>query len=248
MPIGDPRDFRMVGFRQVEVFGAQDVIGGEGSAALYHSTRPYGSSNLQLPMPPLTFPAFQNPTITLPGVTLPPTLPPVIVQPTGTGGVGTTTITVQDLATPNPAYTGIDTLQFDGTGVSVTNPAGSPNVAIVNISAGGGGGGTTLEYGKITAATKGTYAEWTYTVQKYVAGALSGAPVSAYNLLEEDNGATAAYGYSIVGSGGYDQISGTSYYVRSVPVGTWVRMEYTDAISGGFLYWFSAPNRIDGGC
>ena len=77
---------------------------------------------------------------------------------------------------------------------------------------------------------------------------MNGAPVTAYNLLEYDNDATTAYGYTIVGSGGYDQISGTSYYIRSVPVGTWVRMEYTDAIDGTFTYWFSAPNRIDGGC
>lgn len=249
MPIGDPEDFRMSGFMQVLRFGPQDVIGGEGSAALFHSTKPYGSTNGQFPVPPLTFPGLQNPTFTLPGITLPPTLPPVLIQPTGTGGAGATTITVEDLATPAGPFTGIDTLQFDGTGVAVTNPPGSPNVALVTITAGGGGGGsTTLVYGQVTAVAKGTYAEWTYTVQRYLAGAPNGAPVTAYNLLEYDNGATTAYGYTIVGSGGYDQISGTSYYIREVPVGTWVRMEYTDAIDGTFTYWFSAPNRIDGGC
>ena len=249
MPIGDPEDFRMSGFMQVLRFGPQDVIGGEGSAALFHSTKPYGSTNGQFPVPPLTFPGLQNPTFTLPGITLPPTLPPVLIQPTGTGGAGATTITVEDLATPAGPFTGIDTLQFDGTGVAVTNPPSTPNVALVTITAGGGGGGsTTLEYGQVTAVAKGTYAEWTYTVQRYLAGAVNGAPVTAYNLLEYDNDATTAYGYTIVGSGGYDQISGTSYYIRSVPVGTWVRMEYTDAIDGTFTYWFSAPNRIDGGC
>ena len=247
MPIGDQGDFRMVGFRQVLRFGAQDVVGGEGSAALYHSTKPYGTTNAQFPVPPLTFPSLQNPTFTLPGITLPPTLPPVVIQPTGTGTATATTITVEDLATPAGPWSGIDTLQFDGTGVSVTNPA--PNVALINITAGGGGGGnTTLVYGQITAASKGTYATWTYTVQPYLAGAPSGATVTAYNLLENDNDATTAYGYAIVGSGGYDQISGTSYYIRPVPAGTWVRMEYTDALTGGFDYWFSAPNRIDGGC
>ena len=247
MPIGDQGDFRMVGFRQVLRFGAQDVIGGEGSAALYHSTKPYGSTNGQFPVPPLTFPSLQNPTFTLPGITFPPTLPPVVIQPTGTGTGAATTITVEDLATPDGPWSGIDTLQFDGTGVSVTNPA--PNVALVNISAGGGGGGsTTLEYGQITAASKGTYATWTYTVQRYVAGVSSGATITAFNLLEYDNDATAAYGYTVVGSGGYDQLFGTSYYVRSVPIGAWVRVEYTDALPGGFQYWFSAANRIDGGC
>ena len=247
MAIGQPGDFRTEGFGHVERFSPLDYFGGEYSAGLYHSVKPFGSTNMQSSVPPLLFPGLQNPTITFPGISMPPILPPVIIQPAGTGTGGATTITVEDLATPAGPFTGIDTLQFDGTGVSVTNP--SPNVALVNISAGGGGGGsTTLEYGQVTAATKGTYAEWTYTVQIYVAGATSGLPVTAYNLLEYDNDATSAYGYTIVGGGGYDQISGTSYYVRSVPVGTWVRMEYTNAIDGTFTYWFSAPNRIDGGC
>jgi len=247
MALGEEGDFRSLGFQQTLRFPPQDRLGGTGSAMPLSFTTPFGSSNQQTPVPPLTLPSFQNPTITLPGVSLPPTLPPVVIQPVGTGTGAATTITVEDLATPAGPWSGIDTLQFDGTGVSVTNPA--PNVALVNISAGGGGGGsTTLEYGQITAASKGTYATWTYTVQRYVAGAPSGATITALNLLEYDNDATAAYGYTVVGSGGYDQLFGTSYYVRSVPIGAWVRVEYTDALPGGFQYWFSAANRIDGGC
>ena len=46
-----------------------------------------------------------------------------------------------------------------------------------------------------------------------------------------------------------DRITSTNYYIKSVPVGAWVRMEQTSAIpSYVSTYWFEAPNRIDGAC
>jgi hypothetical protein len=52
-----------------------------------------------------------------------------------------------------------------------------------------------------------------------------------------------------VSSGNYDRITSTNYYIKSVPVGAWVRMEQTSAIpSYVSTYWFEAPNRIDGAC
>ena len=250
MPIGDQGDFRMVGFRQVLRFGAQDVIGGEGSAALYHSTKPYGSTNGQFPVPPLTFPSLQNPTFTLPGITLPPTLPPVVIQPTGTGTGAATTITVEDIATPTPALSGIDTIQFTGSGLVSVTAGATPNIAIVNYqdTGGGGGGGSTLVYGKISSSVKGANAIWTYTVAIWAAGGPTGSSVTAYNLLEKNNTATVAYGYTVSGAGN-NRITGTSFFVNAVPNGTDVRMEYTDTYAyPAKEYWFSAPNLIDGAC
>lgn len=245
MPLGDEGDFRMQGFQQTMRFPAQDRLGGVGSPFPLTLTTPSGGTNMQSPAAPLTLPSFGNPNITLPGVTLPPSLPPVVIQPISSGTAAPTTITVEDLATPAGPFTGIDTLEFDGA-VTVTNPA--PNVANIFITGGGGGGGTTLVYGVITAATKGTYAQWTYTVALYAAGVATGVSVTAYNLLEFSNNNATAYGYSITGAG-YDKVFGTSYYIRSVPVGAAVRMEQTGAMTGTPSdYWFSAPNRIDGGC
>ena len=251
MPIGDEDDFRMQGFQQKQRFPAQDRLGGTGSPMPLTLTEPTGSVNMQSPVAPLALPALELPNITFPAVSLPPALPPVVIQPatvgTPTGGV--TTITVEDVPA-GTSYSGIDTLQFDGS-VAVSNPPGMPNVAYINVTGGGGGGGTTsLIYGQITNAVKATYAQWTYTVQPYILGVATGAAVTAYNLFEVDNDNATAYGYSITGAG-YDKIFGTSYYIRSVPIGNWVRMEYTDAIptsSGLLAYFFTAPNRIDGGC
>ncbi len=106
---------------------------------------------------------------------------------------------------------------------------------------------STILYGKITGAVKQTYAQWLYTVTIYTAGA-AGSSVSAWNLLELDNNITSAYGYAVTATGGYTLISGTNYYVKLVPVGTWVRMEYVNHVDGTNAYYFSAPNMIDGGC
>ena len=242
MPIGDQGDFRMVGFRQVLRFGAQDVIGGEGSAALYHSTKPYGSTNGQFSVPPLTFPGLQNPTFTLPSITLPPMLPPVVIQPAGTGGTGTGTITVEDPSVPT-TLSGIDTIQFTGTGLVGVTPGATPNIAVVEYQD-TGGSGTGLLYGQITSVLSkdATRSIWSYQVTL-----TGGSVVTASNLLEYNNTGTVAYGYTVTAGTG-DVISGTSYSVRSVPTGTWVRLEQTSAITGSPVYWFSAPNYIDGTC
>ena len=250
MPIGDPQDFRMKGFNQVEVFGAQDVIGGEGSAALYHSTKPYGSSNMQFPVPPLTFPNLQNPTITFPTITL-PSIPPPVINIGGTGATAPTAINVNGTwttGTPGSiALTNISTLNFIGTGLlSVSEtPTGTAQIEYQDT---GGTGGSSLVYGKIKSVTRptGTIALWQYTVTIYTAGS-AGSDVTAYNLLEKENTSTSAYGITVTGG---DRIGGTAtnYYVRSVPVNAWVRMELTSDVSGTSTYWFSAPNPITGTC
>jgi type I restriction-modification system DNA methylase subunit len=104
-------------------------------------------------------------------------------------------------------------------------------------------------YGKITASAiiTATIARWSYTVTTYVAG-VAGASVTAYNLLEKENTATSAYGYTV--TSGTLRIASTNYYVRPVPdtPNTWVRMELTNNVDGVSKYWFSAPNIISGTC
>jgi hypothetical protein len=244
MALGEENDFRTKSFQQVMRFPPQDRVGGTGSPFPMSFTTPSGSSNMSSPVSPLSLPGLTLPNITFPAINLPNQIPPVVMQPISTGGTnGSNGITVEDLATPGAPASGVTLLQFDG---YVNVDTSTPGTAKVNITS-GAGPGSTLVYGQITAASKGTYASWTYTVQKYVGGASSGAPFTAKNLVEFNNGATLAYGYSITGAG-YDKIVGTSYYIKSVPVGTWVRMEYTNALPGGYQYWFEAPNRIDGGC
>ena len=238
MALGEPGDFRTEGFKQIERFPGQGARGGDGSAFLPAITPPVQTSNTIPSLPPLTLPQMGLGSFTLPqlSMTMPqlPTIPPF--TPT-TGSVGAaTTITVQNVG--GPAITGINTLTFNGT-VSVSST--TPGVADVVGSGGGGGGGTTLVYGYISAATRiGTPAIWSYTVISASAGT-----VTAYNLLEKANTASSAYGYAVTGG---DQVTGTNYYVKSVPVGTWVRMEYTSGVTGLPLYWFSAPNYMSGTC
>ena len=242
MALGQDGDFRMTGFLQVMRFGPQDYIGGPGTAMPETWAHPNGSTNSQFPIPPLTFPSLGNPTFTLPGITLPPSLPPVVIQPTGTGGTTTTTITVEDLVTP-ATFSGIDTIQFTGSGLVGVSVGATPNIAVVEYQDTGGAGGGLL-YGQITSvgAKNATKAIWSYTVT--LSG---GSVVTAYNLLERANTGTVGYGYT-VDAGTGDKITGTSYYIRSVPANTYVRLEQTSAVSGVLEYWFSAPNRIDGGC
>jgi hypothetical protein len=155
------------------------------------------------------------------------------------GGAAPGTITVSKIDSPASSYSGISTIQFTGVpAVTVTNP--SAGVALVTLK-------STILYGQITGAVKQTYAQWLYTVTIYTAG-VAGASVSAWNLLELDNDNTSAYGYAVTATGGYTLISGTNYYVKLVPVGTWVRMEYVNHVTGTNAYYFSAPNMIDGGC
>ena len=152
------------------------------------------------------------------------------------GGAAPGTVTV---GSPSISYSGIDNIQFTGSPLSsVTNP--TSNVALVTLK-------STILYGQITGAVKQTYAQWLYTVTIYTAG-VAGASVSAWNLLELDNDNTSAYGYAVTATGGYTLISGTNYSVKLVPVGTWVRMEYVNHVTGTNAYYFSAPNMIDGGC
>jgi hypothetical protein len=158
------------------------------------------------------------------------------------GGGGPGTIIVEDLDS-STTYNDIHTVQLIGGGFTTS----TPSTGVVEINIPGGGGGSALEYGKITGSTKGANAVWTYTVQRYSGGSISGSPVTAFNLLEYGNTAGSAYGYAVSGAGN-DQITGTAYYVRAVPTNAWVRLEQTGDMPGGTAYWFSAPNRIDGGC
>lgn len=110
---------------------------------------------------------------------------------------------------------------------------------------GSGSGSSTIVYGKITNASQVTgVARWNYSVQPYLVGVgITG--VTAYNLWEKENTGNTAYGYAVTGG---TQIIGTSYNIYSVPINTWVSMEFTNAITGSSAYWFGAPNPIYGGC
>jgi hypothetical protein len=262
MPLGDDNDFRTSRWQVARRFPGLMERGGDGSAMIPSFNRPTGYSDIS--MPPIGIPPIPGTTITLPGISVtggpeggggifPPIVFPPITFPTipvGGTGAATNTITVETTndGTGNPAtYTGITTIEFTGSNLTsvIQSPAGT---AVVDYSGGGGGGGSTLVYGKITGATKNaTLAKWTYSVQPYLNGAPNGAAVTAYNLLEESNMGTNAYGYQVQAGTG-DRIVATNYFVRSVPLDAWVRMEFTDDVDGTSKYWFSAPNRIDGGC
>lgn len=261
MPLGDDNDFRTSRWQVARRFPGLMERGGDGSAMIPSLNRPSGYSDLTFP--PIGIPPLPGTTITLPGISItggpegggifPPIVFPPITFPTipvggGVGAAGTTITVETDLdGGGEPAtYTNIDTVRFTGTGlVSVTEDAGT---AIVNYAAGGGTGGSTLVYGQITAAQKDpSLAKWTYTVQPYDNGLVSGSPVTAFNLLERGNSSTSAYGYTVqTGTG--DRVTGTNFFVKSVPVNAWVCMEYTEQVTGSTTYWFSAPNRIDGSC
>lgn len=202
-------------------------------------------SNSSFPSPPGTTIALGNNNFTFPGTTLPTVQPPVINI---SSGGGTTTPQLLVNGSPLAAPVSVTQITFAGTGlVSVTESGG---IATVNYQDTGGTSGSTLEYGQVTAATRsaGAVTIWTYTVMRYVLGSATSA-VTARNLLEVANSTTASYGYSVVASGNYDRITSTNYFIKSVPVGTWVQMEQNSAIPGfASTYWFTAPNRIDGAC
>jgi hypothetical protein len=258
MALGEDGDFRMVGFRQIMRFPPQDILGGTGSVLSRDYTTPFGG-NIQQPGSWSTNNYYYNNNFNQ-----------VVNNLTnnnnitnnynnyndcdacgGGGGGGSNVNVVGDDGTGTiVTYPGISTLEFTGTNLtSVTeSPTGT---AIVNYSAGGGGGGggSTIVYGQITAATKTSgIAHWTYDVTPYVSGTAQ-ASVQAYNLLEENNTTTVAYGYSVTTASGGINVSGTSFNVYPVPNGTWVAMEDTDfRASGVNKYWFSAPNYLNGTC
>jgi hypothetical protein len=245
MGIGDKGDFRTIGFQQVPRFDGEDHIGGGTSPILYEANHPLGGSNFSPPTSPGTTIALGNNNFTFPGVTLPNIPPPVIYL--GGGGAGASTPQLLVDGSPLAAPVSVTQITFAGTAlVSVTESGG---IATVNYQDTGGTSGSTLQYGQVTAATRsaGAVTIWTYTVMRYVLGSATSA-VTAFNLLEVNNSTTASYGYSVVASGNYDRITGTNYFIKSVPVGTWVQMEQTSALPGGSAYWFTAPNRIDGSC
>lgn len=267
MPLGDDNDFRTSRWQVARRFPGLMERGGDGSAMIPSFNRPSGYSDLV--MPPIGIPGIPGTTITLPGISItggpegggfvfPPISFPPITFPTipvgGTGGAGTTiTVNTDNDGTGNTAsYSDVSTINFIGSNLtSVTQP--TKGTVDVDYSAGGGGGGSTLQYFKIKTATKvAGVARWTYTGNEFVNGveATSGAGfnVTMYNLLEIDNTGTSAYGYVVGGANG-DTITGTSFTVKSVPVGTMVQVHYNDEPPPGTTrYWFSAPNRIDGTC
>jgi hypothetical protein len=242
MGIGEDKDFRMVGFQQVQLFGGQDHIGGVGSAMLEEVTGgPFGGSNFQNPSSPGTTIALGNNNFTFPGVTLPNVQPPV-VNISGGGGSTTPQLLV-DGGTLSPAVP-VSQITFIGSGLVDVTLSGT--VATVEYQdTGGGPGGTTIEYGKITSSVQisATEAKWDYTVQKFVGGT-GGISVTAQNLLEEANTTSVAYGYAVVSG---NKISGTNFYVREVPTGTFVSLTTTTAF-GSPQVFLSAPNPIIGSC
>lgn len=283
MPIGDDQDFRMVGFRQVKLFDAQDHVGGSGSAMINQEMSPFGGSNVSPPSSTSTTLMLGDNNFTFPGTTLPNIPPPVIYL--GGGGTGTSTpltvtgpngspslspvetiefdgtafaslvltgttatvsyngggaapgtITVSKIDVPATSFSGISTVQFTGApSISVTSP--SAGVALVTLK-------STILYGQISGAVQQATAIWHYTVTL----ASGGGSVTAFNLLEKENNTTSAYGYAVQSTGGFTLLTGTNFFIKQVPLNTWVRLEQTTEVTGTLSYWFSAPNMIDGGC
>jgi hypothetical protein len=114
MPIGDDKDFRMVGFRQVKLYDGQDHIGGASSPMLYETTAPFGGSNASAPSSPGTTIALGNNNFTFPAVTLPTVQPPV-VNISGGGGATTPQLLV-DGGTLSPAVP-VSQITFIGSGL-----------------------------------------------------------------------------------------------------------------------------------
>ena len=249
MAIGLPDDFRTPTFMHVERFPGQMTRGGVGSGYLPSINPPAGQTGFGFP--PIGIPNIQGGSFNFafPNLTMGP---PIAFPGFGTGGSGGGITGITVVPNGGTPISGVDTVNFTGTGfVSVTSTG--PTSVDVNYqdTGGGGGGSTTLEYGQITAVDQtpagytGT-ARWRYTVQRYVNGSASGSTVFAYNLFERNNTtATPSYGYSTSSA---QLVTGTQYYFKNVPVNTWVCMEYTDDPTGSLLYWFSAPNPIDGTC
>lgn len=242
MAIGDKGDFRTVGFQQVPRFDGEDHIGGGSSPILYEPNHPLGGSNFSSPTSPGTTIALGNNNFTFPGVTLPNVQPPVI-SISGGGGATTPQLLVDKsppFATPEPVS------QITFVGSALVNVTVAGGVATVDYQdTGGGGGGTTIEYGKITSSVQpsATEAKWNYTVQKFTGG-VGGISVTAQNLLEEANTTSVAYGYAVVSG---NRISGTNFFVREVPTGTFVSLTTTTAFGSSQIF-ISAPNPIIGSC
>ena len=152
------------------------------------------------------------------------------------GGAAPGTITVSKIDAPATNFSGINTVQFTGApSISVTNP--SAGVALVTLK-------STILYGQISGAVKQATAIWHYTVTL----TSGGGSVTAFNLLEKENNTTNAYGYAVQSTGGFTLLTGTNFFIKQVPINTWVRLERTAEVTGVLSYWFSAPNMIDGGC
>lgn len=242
MPIGDDGDFRMLGFQQVPLFPGQDHIGGGASPILYEANHPLGGSNVSPPTSPGTTIALGNNNFTFPSATLPNVQPPVINIVSG-GGASTPQLLV-DKSPPFTSPEPVSQITFIGSGlVNVTVASGVATVEYQDT--GGGPGGTTIEYGKITSSVQpsASLAKWNYTVQKFVGGA-GGVSVTAQNLLEEANTSSVAYGYAVVSG---NRISGTNFFVREVPTGTFVSLTTTTAFGSSQIF-ISAPNPIIGSC
>lgn len=246
MPLGDNEDPITQRFKHVVQFPAQDMLGGTGSPFPRSLTPPFGGG-FQQPNSFSTNNFFQGGNTNLfNNISGDNYVTYNNCNCDGSVGGGTITVSGFDGATTYGPFPGITTLSFTGSAfVSVAEtPAGT---AVINHND-SGGSGSTITYGKVTAAVRiGALAKWTYTVQPYSAGSPSGSAVTAYNLLERSNAAGLAYGITVTGTNN-DQISGTNYYVRPVPVDAYVAMESTSDVSGSTEYWFSAPNPITGTC
>lgn len=250
MALGEQDDFRSKGFQQVPRFPGQDHIGGTGTPMLQQWTQPSGSTNMSLPVPPLTIPALNFPGITFPGITLPNQLPPVSTSGVGGGGsTATGTVKVYGPAgSTTTSPTDATQILFEGTALVDVAVTGSNAVVTFDAT---GGTGSTLKYGKITSTSQpsATVAIWEYNITEYAAGVPTATTYTARNLLEWNNSSTFAYGYAIVSGSGnrLSTVPASSFYLSPVPVGTMVQLENTSAVSPGG-YWFSAPNPITGGC
>lgn len=241
MALGEDADFRMKGFGHVLRFPPQDIFGGASSTG------------------PREWTGNINPVNQFPGSFSTSQLGPINNQYGITnnqfnfninncdcqGGGGITGITVSD-AINSTTYTDITEIEFTGTALNAVTPIATGVVSVDYVA---GGGGSTIKYGTITGSTAitGTTARWNYDVTFYTGGTPTGGTTTdARNLLEENNGITVAYGYSVNTNG--RRIAGTNFFIDPIPAGTFIALEQTSKVDGTTRYWFSAPNPITGTC
>jgi hypothetical protein len=245
MAIGEDNDFRMRGFGHALRFPAQDIFGGPASTGGREWTYPFDPAN-QFPgsFPTASFSPNNNQYVT----TNNNNFFNFINNNNCNCPGGLSGITVSD-AINSTSYPDITEIEFTGTGLIAVTPVSATKVSVEYDDT--GGGGSNIKYGKITGSTArdGTTARWNYDVTFYSGGnPTGGTTTNARNLLEENNAAGLAYGYSIVGGTAGRRISGTNFFISPIPTGTFVSLEQTSNVDGTTRYWFSAPNPLTGTC